>query len=69
MDLIDLDTALERFAKIDERAARVVELRFFAGLSIDEIAALLGVTDRTVDNDWYTARSWLMRELGRRDQT
>jgi len=63
MDILELHEALERFSAVDERAARVVEMRFFAGLSIDETAEALGVSDRTVDNDWYVARAWLMREL------
>lgn len=62
-DLIALDEALTRLAEIDERRARVVEMRFFAGLQIDEIAAILGVTDRTVRSDWTFARAWLYREL------
>jgi len=63
VDILELHGALERFSAVDERAARVVEMRFFAGLSIDETAEALGVSDRTVDNDWYVARAWLMREL------
>ncbi len=63
VDILELHEVLERFALIDERASRVVELRFFAGLSIDETAEALGVSDRTVDNDWYMARAWLAREL------
>jgi len=64
VDVLVLDEALEKFAGIDERAAQVVELRFFCGLSIEETAAALGVSDRTVGNDWFTARCWLGRELG-----
>lgn len=64
VDVVVLDVALEKFAKVDERAAHVVELRFFSGLSIEETAAALGVSDRTVGNDWFTARCWLGRELG-----
>lgn len=63
LDLLALDEALERFAAVDARAAKVVELRFFGGLSVDEIAAALGVSDRTVDNDWFVARGWLKRAL------
>jgi len=64
VDVLELDEALEKFAAIDARAAHVVELRFFSGLSIEETAAALGVSDRTVGNDWFTARCWLGRELG-----
>lgn len=60
---LELDGALERLAALDERLARVVELRYFAGLSTDETAAVLGVTDRTIKRDWQTARAFLYREL------
>lgn len=61
--LLALDEALERFAKFDERKARIVEMRFFGGLSDEEIAEVLGVSTRTVLRDWKTARLWLFREL------
>ena len=63
MDLEALDTALADLARGDERAARVVEMRFFGGLTEEQIAEVLGVTDRTVRNDWRAARAWLRREL------
>ncbi len=63
IDLVDLDQALERFAALDPRASRVVELRFFGGLSDDEAARALGVSPRTVRGDWATARAWLGRAL------
>ena len=63
VDLVDLDEALERFAALDPRASRVVELRFFGGLSDDEAAQALGVSPRTVRGDWATARAWLGRAL------
>lgn len=56
---LDLERALTRLARIDERQVRVVELRFFAGLSDAEIAELLGVNERTVRRDWDKARAWL----------
>lgn len=59
----DLDTALDRLAQLDERQARVVELRFFTGLSIDEAAEVLAVSPATVKRDWTLARAWLHREL------
>lgn len=63
VDLIALDEALGRLALLDERKARVVELRFFAGLDIDRTAELLGVGHATVERDWRMARAWLKREL------
>jgi RNA polymerase sigma factor (TIGR02999 family) len=61
--LLDLDAALARLTEIDPRRARVVELRFFGGLTIEEIAEFMGVGARTVDRDWRVARAWLRREL------
>ncbi len=61
--IIDLDSALRRFAEIDERGAHVVELRIFTGLTMEEIAGILGVTRRTVQTDWRIAIMWLRREL------
>jgi RNA polymerase sigma factor (TIGR02999 family) len=61
--LLEVDRALERLAALDARQARVVELRFFAGLSVEEIAGVLGVGTRTVDRDWRIARGWLRRQL------
>jgi len=61
--LIDLDEALSRLAQIDARWARIVELRFFGGLSVEETAAVLGVSTRTVHADWAFARAWLFRTL------
>jgi RNA polymerase sigma factor (TIGR02999 family) len=59
----DLDAALEDLAKLDVRQARVVELRFFGGLSIEETAEVLAVSPATVKRDWLVARAWLHREL------
>jgi len=64
-DLIALDDALEALAAFDQRKARVVEMRFFAGLSVPEIAAVLEVSDDTVTRDWNFAKTWLLRELSR----
>lgn len=66
-ELLDLDAALERLARVDGRAARVVELRFFGGLTVAETAEALGVSKRTVEQDWTHARAWLRRELSTRD--
>jgi len=59
----DLDSALEDLAKLDPRQSRVVELRFFGGLSIEETAEVLAVSPATVKRDWLVARAWLHREL------
>jgi len=60
-----LDSALTELARVDDRAATVVSLRFFGGLTEREIAAHLGLTDRTVRNDWRMARAWLQVRLDR----
>jgi len=62
-DLVALDDALQAFARIDARKARVVELRFFGGLSVEETAEVLKVSPVTVMRDWSTARAWLYREM------
>jgi RNA polymerase sigma factor (TIGR02999 family) len=62
-ELLDLDDALRRLAALDERQARVVECRFFAGMSIEETAAALDVSPATVKREWALARAWLNREL------
>jgi RNA polymerase sigma-70 factor (ECF subfamily) len=62
-DLLILDEAMHRLAEFHERAARVVELRFFGGLSRQETAEFLGVSLRTVADDWRLARAWLRREI------
>lgn len=67
VDLVALDEALGRLAALDERQARIVELRFFGGLTVEETAALIGSSARTVKRDWHMARAWLKRELARRD--
>lgn len=63
MDLVGLDRALDELAVRDARKARVVELKFFGGLSMEEIAEELGVSLRTAHNDWAFARAWLYRSL------
>ena len=62
-DMVALDEALNALARLDERQSRVVELKFFGGLSIDEIAAVLKVSEGTVRRDWSLARAWLHRKL------
>ena len=61
--LLTVDAALTRLAQIDERQSRIVELRFFAGMSVDETAAALGISPRTVKREWQLARAWLYGEL------
>jgi RNA polymerase sigma-70 factor, ECF subfamily len=63
MDLVAVDRALDKLAAHDARKARIVELRFFGGLSMEEIARALDVSVRTVHSDWALARAWLYREL------
>jgi RNA polymerase sigma factor (TIGR02999 family) len=62
-ELIALDEALKELAEVDERKARVIELRFFAGLSVEETAEVLRVSPETVMRDWRLARAWLLTEL------
>jgi len=62
-DLLALDRALTRLAELDRRQAMIVQLRFFAGLSEEEIAAVLKVSTRTIQREWNTAKRWLSREL------
>jgi len=64
VDLLAIDEALDRLAAIDEQQARVVELRFFSGLTVEETAAALGISPKTVKRDWSVARAWLKREIG-----
>ena len=64
VDLIALDDALSRLSRFSERQSRIVELRFFGGLSIEETSQVLGVSSATVERDWTVARAWLHREIG-----
>jgi RNA polymerase sigma-70 factor (ECF subfamily) len=64
-DLVALDDALSAFAHLEPRRARVVELRFFGGLSVEETAAVLGISAPSVMRDWKLAKAWLVRELSR----
>ena len=63
LDVIALEGALDELAALDPRPAQVVEMRFFGGFSVEETADALGVTTRTVINDWNTARAWLYERL------
>lgn len=63
-ELIALDQALTRLSEKDERKGRVVELRYFGGLSVEETAHVLNLSPVTVIRDWHMARAWLAREMG-----
>jgi RNA polymerase sigma factor (TIGR02999 family) len=63
VDLVALDEALTRLAELDQRQARIVELRYFSGLDNDETAAVLGVSNATVRRDWSFAKAWLRQEM------
>lgn len=62
-DLLDLDAALTRLAALDRQQARIVELRFFGGLTVEEAAELLGISVSSVERSWRTARAYLLREV------
>ncbi len=68
-ELLDLHEALERLAAIAPLQAEIVQLRYFGGLSVEEIADVCGIADRTVDRDWRAARAWLLSELKRANPT
>lgn len=68
VDLIALDEVLDRLATIDARKAQIVELRFFGGLSVEDAADVLRMSQRTVAREWNLARAWLYRELGGPDE-
>jgi RNA polymerase sigma factor (TIGR02999 family) len=63
VDVLALDQALDALSAIDSRQCKVVELRFFAGLTIDEAATVLGVSPATVEREWAVAKAWLFRRL------
>jgi RNA polymerase sigma factor (TIGR02999 family) len=65
LDIVALDDALKNLAEMDPQQSKVVELKFFAGLSIEDTAEVLGISPSTVKRDWITARAWLHRELDR----
>ena len=68
IDLLELDETLERLAALNPRHARIVELRFFGGLTVPEVAVQLGVGRATVENDWRLTRAWLARQLESSDR-
>lgn len=69
LDVVMLDDALQGLAKLDEQQSRIVELRFFAGLSINDTAEVLAISPATVTREWTTARVWLHREISGRPRS
>jgi RNA polymerase sigma factor (TIGR02999 family) len=69
VDVVALDDALNTLAEVDPRQSRVVELRFFAGLSLEETSEVMGIATATVQRDWTAARAWLHREISRSSRT
>ena len=69
LDVVALNDALNTLAELDPRQSRVVELRFFAGLSLEETSEVMGIGTATVQRDWTAARAWLHREISRRSST
>jgi RNA polymerase sigma-70 factor, ECF subfamily len=67
-DVLALDHAIEKLAAIDSQQARIVELRFFGGMSVEETAAAMGLSKRTVEREWTGVRAWLRRELAELDE-
>ena len=69
LDIVALDEALERLAAIDEQQSRIVELKFFSGLTVEETAEVLGISTATVKRDWSMAKAWLHREISNDEQS
>ena len=67
VDVLDLDLALTKLATFDERKSRIVEFRFFGGLSLEETGEVLGISVATVERDWQAARAWLFKTLSERE--
>ena len=68
LDLVALDDALNGLAKLDQQQGQIVELRFFGGLAIEEVAEVLNISPSTVKRDWNVAKAWLTRQINRRDR-
>lgn len=66
-DVLVVDELLEQLAQLDERQARIVEMRFFGGLTVQEVAEVLGLSKRTVESEWTMIRAWLRKELAEED--
>jgi RNA polymerase sigma factor (TIGR02999 family) len=69
LDVVALDEALDRLAEIDEQQSKIVELRFFSGLTVEETAEVLSISPATVKRDWSMAKAWLHRELSSNERT
>lgn len=67
-DLLAVDEAIDKLAQVDPRQAKIVELRFFGGLNMQEVAEALGTSKRTIEREWTMVRAWLRRELTREEQ-
>jgi RNA polymerase sigma factor (TIGR02999 family) len=67
VDLLAIEDALTKLTKLDPRQAQMIELRFFGGLSIEEVAKVMGISKRSVEREWTMVRAWLRRELSRSD--
>ena len=65
VDLLALNEALDRLAKLDSQQSRIVELHYFGGLTIEDTSEFLGISPATVKRSWSSARAWLLREMGR----
>jgi RNA polymerase sigma factor (TIGR02999 family) len=68
VDLLALDSALDKLAKLDEQQSRIIELRYFAGFSIEDTAEFLGISPATVKRSWTSARAWLLREMQQEEE-
>lgn len=69
LDVVALDEALDRLAQVDEQQSKIVELRFFSGLTVEETAEVLGISTATVKRDWSMAKAWLHREISNDEQS
>jgi RNA polymerase sigma factor (TIGR02999 family) len=69
LNVVALDEALDRLAEIDEQQSKIVELRFFSGLTVEETAEVLGISTATVKRDWSMAKAWLHREISNDEQS
>lgn len=69
LDLLELNEALDRLSMLDEQQGRIIELRFFGGLTVDEVADVLKISPATVKRDWDMAKTWLLRELSRQSDS
>jgi RNA polymerase sigma factor (sigma-70 family) len=68
VDVVALDDALDRLSELDPQQSRIVELRFFAGLTIEDTSEVMGISPATVKRDWTSARAWLHREIAGSEQ-